>query len=138
MLGCPCSPVDDGERLILIEPSGRISTQPAPVCFAARIARATSAWVMRAAVLLIGSTGRGAAGFRRIAMIAAMRAIGAIRIVLLKATTVNARSGHAAFASAVGAFVIIVEIVVIVVVRVCHHHFPIGGAGRGMKWVGTR
>src|SRR5687768_1237779 len=45
--------VDDGERLILIVPSGMTSTQPAPACFAARIALATSACVMRAGVRLI-------------------------------------------------------------------------------------
>jgi hypothetical protein len=40
-------------RQILIVPSGSSSTTLAPACLAARIDRATSAWVKRAAVRLI-------------------------------------------------------------------------------------
>jgi hypothetical protein len=40
-------------KQILILPSGSSSTVPAPACFAARIDRATSAWVKRAGVRLI-------------------------------------------------------------------------------------
>lgn len=63
-------------------------------------------------------------------MIAAVRAIGTIRIVLLKATAINARSGHAAFAAAVRAFVVIIEVVVVMIVWISHP-LPLRLWGRG-------
>ena len=61
-VSCCFSPDSSGLSSILIVPSGRIRTAPAPVCCAARIARATSAWVTRAGVRrgtnLIGATTR--------------------------------------------------------------------------------
>jgi hypothetical protein len=53
-------------------------------------------------------------------MIAAVRAIGTIRIVLLKATAIDAHSGYATFTAAVRAFAVIVEVIVVMIVRVSH------------------
>jgi hypothetical protein len=48
-----CAGFSGPYKQILIVPSGSNSTVPAPACFAARIVRATSAWVKRAGVRLI-------------------------------------------------------------------------------------
>ena len=48
-----CAGFSPPSRQILIVPSGSNSTVPAPACLAARIVRATSAWVKRAAVRLM-------------------------------------------------------------------------------------
>lgn len=68
-------------------------------------------------------------------MVAAMRAIWTIRIVLIEAASIDASASYATFAAAVWAIAIAVEVVVVVVVRVGHPHFPLGGVGRGIKWV---
>ena len=51
--------VDGAMRIMIVAcPPMRTSTSDAPACFAARIARATSAWVMLAARRAMAATGK--------------------------------------------------------------------------------